>query len=109
MNRSSWNIQRRRARDSYPSREDRGLPRHPNGSGLAACPRCTGNGVIDSYHYAPDLCTFATCSCCAGSGYVDDGYRDPLLDLRYARQHRHRNPAGYAWLRQVAMTPREVA
>jgi hypothetical protein len=90
MNRASWNAQRRRVRDSFPSRADRGLPKHPDGSGLATCPRCGSEG----------------CSLCDGSTYVADGYRDPLLRLRYARSRRRRDPAAYAWLRQVAMTPR---
>ena len=89
MNRSSWIAQRRRVRDSYPNRAERGLPRHPDGSGLAPCPRCGNEG----------------CGRCSGTTYIDDGYRDPLLRLRYARQHWRRDPGAYAWLRQIAMTP----
>jgi len=106
MNRASWIAQRRRVRDSYPNREDRGLPKHPDGSGPAICSRCNGNGVIDSDHWNPQLVTSATCSQCAGDGYIADGYRDPLLRLRNARERRRRDPGAYAWLRQIAMTPR---
>lgn len=108
MNRAAWNAQRRRVRDSYPNREDRGLPKHPDGSGLATCQHCSGSGVIDSDHWNPELCRSVTCDTCAGSGYIADGYRDPLLRLRDARQRRMRmrDPQAYAWLRQIAMTPR---
>ena len=106
MNRSSWNIQRRRVRDSYPNRADRGLPRHPDGSGLATCPRCYGAGVIDRDHWQPELCTSSTCSLCCGEGCIADGYRDPLLRLRHARQRRRRDPGAYAYLRKVCATPR---
>ena len=106
MNRASWYARRHEVRDAYPSREDRGLPKHPDGSGLATCPRCSASGVIDRDHWQPELCTSTTCSLCDGSGYIADGYRDPLLRLRYARQRRRRDPGAYAWLRQIAMTPR---
>lgn len=100
MNRASWNAQRRRVRDSYPSRADRGLPHHPDGSGLATCPRCSGTGVIDRDHWQPELCTSSTCSLCCGEGTTADGYRDPLLRLRYARSRRRRDPQAYAHLRK---------
>lgn len=90
MNRATWYAQRRRVRDSYPARADRGLPPHPDGSGLAPCPRCGNEG----------------CSLCDGSTFVADGYRDPLLRLRYARSRRRHDPVAYAWVRQIAMTPR---
>lgn len=106
MNRASWNAKRRRVRDSFPNRADRGLPKHPDGSGLAACPRCGGLGVIDRDHWQPELVASSTCSLCAGSGYVADGYRDPLLRLRYARQRRRRDPQAYAYLRQVCAASR---
>lgn len=99
----------RRAQRTFRSAEtraDRGLPRHPDGSGLAPCPHCYGAGVIDRDHWQPELCTSSTCSLCDGSGTIADGYRDPLLRLRYARQRRRRDPGAYAWLRQIAMTPR---
>jgi len=106
MNRASWNAQRRRVRDSYPSRDDRGLHHHPDGSGLAICPRCNGNGCIDIDHWQPELVDSVLCGRCDGSGFIDDGYRDPLLRLLYARPRRSRDPLAYAWLRQIAMTPR---
>jgi hypothetical protein len=105
MNRDDFRRARRTFR-SATTRADRGLPRHPDGSGLAPCPRCAGSGVIDRDHWHPELCTSSTCSLCDGSGYIADGYRDPLLRLRYARQRRRRDPGAYAWLRQIAMTPR---
>ncbi len=108
MNRANWNTQRRRVRDSYPSRADRGLPHHPDGSGLATCPRCGGCGAIDRDHWQPELCTSATCSLCDGYGYIADGYRDPLLRLRYARQRRRRDPQAYAHLRQVCAASRHA-
>lgn len=108
MNRASWNTQRRRVRDSYPSRADRGLPHHPDGSGLATCPRCYGSGVLDRDHWHPELCTSPTCSLCAGSGTIADGYRDPLLRLHYARQRRRRDPQAYAHLRQVCAASRHA-
>jgi hypothetical protein len=84
------------------------LPKHPDGSGLAKCPRCNGCGVIDSDHWQPELATSATCSLCTGEGYIADGYRDPLLRLRYARQKRNRrsNPLAYQHLRQVIAATR---
>jgi hypothetical protein len=106
MNRASWYLRRHEVREAYPSRADRGLPKHPDGSGLATCPHCSGSGVIDSDHWQPELCMSATCGLCDGSGYIADGYRDPLLRLRYARSRRRRDPGAYAWLRQIAMTPR---
>ncbi len=106
MTRESWYLRRHEVRSAYPTRADRGLPKHPDGSGLAPCPRCSGHGVIDSDHWQPEMCTSSTCSLCTGEGYIADGYRDPLLRLRYARQRRRRDPQAYAWLRQVAMTPR---
>jgi hypothetical protein len=105
MTRYEYQERRLAARMSL-RRTDRGLPHHPDGSGLATCPRCAGAGVTDHDHWQPELCTSSTCSLCDGSGYIADGYRDPLLRLRYARQRRRRDPGAYAWLRQVAMTPR---
>lgn len=106
MIRASWYAQLRRVRSNYPSRADRGLPRHPDGSGLVICPRCAGNGCIDSGHWQPELIESAICSLCTGSGYIDDGYRDPLLRMRYARVHRKRDPIAYRHLRQICATPR---
>jgi len=105
MTRYEYQERRLAARMSL-RRTDHGLPHHPDGSGLATCPRCYGTGAIDRDHWQPELCTSATCSLCCGSGYIADGYRDPLLRLRYARQRRRRDPGAYAWLRQIAMTPR---
>lgn len=107
MNRASWYLRRHAERASDP-RKGRGLPHHPDGSGLAQCPRCNGNGVIDRAHHQPELCTSATCSLCDGSGYIADGYRDPLLRLRYARQRRLRDPQAYAHLRKVCAASRHA-
>jgi hypothetical protein len=92
MNRISWFAQRRRVRDSYPTRAERGLPKHPDGSGLAPCPRCGSEG----------------CGLCDGTTFITDGYRDPLLRLRYARQPyvRRRDPRQYQHLRQVIAATR---
>lgn len=105
--RAWYETTRRKSREQAGPRTDRGLPHHPDGSGLAPCPRCAGTGVIDCGHWQPELCTSATCSLCAGSGYVTDGYRDPLLRLRNARQRwqRRRNPGAYAHLRKLCATP----
>lgn len=94
MNRASWNAQRRRVRDSYPNRAERGLPKHPDGSGLAPCPRCGSEG----------------CGLCDGTTFITDGYRDPLLRLRYARQPyvRRRDPSQYQHLRQVIAASRHA-
>lgn len=106
MNRASWYLRRHEVRSAWPSRADRGLPRHPDGSGLATCPRCAGAGAIDRDHWQPELCTSSTCSLCDDSGHIADGYRDPLLRLSYARQRRRRDPQAYAHLRRVCATPR---
>ena len=108
MTRASWYLRRREVREAYPSRADRGLPRHPDGSGLATCPRCYGTGAIDRDHWQPELCTSTTCSLCDGSGCIADGYRDPLLRLRYARQRRRRDPGAYVCLRQVCAASRHA-
>lgn len=100
MNRAEYNEERRRIRGTRDTRSDRGLPRHPDGSGMATCPRCSGTGVIDRDHWQPELCTSSTCSLCCGEGTIADGYRDPLLRLRYARSRRRRDPQAYAHLRK---------
>lgn len=107
MNRASWNAQRRRVRDSYPSRADRGLPAHPDGSGFCVCRECNGTGSIDVAHNNPECEASYTCSACGGDGSIVDGHRDPLLRLRYARQRRVRtaNPSGYRYLRQLCAVP----
>lgn len=106
MSRSAWYARRHAVREAWPSRADRGLPKHPDGSGLAPCQHCSGNGCIDIDHWQSELVDSALCGRCDGSGYIDDGYRDPLLRLRYARQRRRRDPLVYSYLRQICATPR---
>lgn len=94
MTRAEYLDQRRAIRDAAATRAERGLPKHPDGSGLARCPRCGNEG----------------CSLCDGSTYISDGYRDPLLRLRYARQPwvRRRDPCQYENLRRVCAASRHV-
>lgn len=91
MNRAQYLADRRRIRAARLTRAERGLPHHPDGSGLAPCPRCGSDG----------------CSLCDGTTFVTDGHRDPLLRLRYVRQSRirRRNPAAYVHVRQICATP----
>lgn len=106
--RAWYETTRRKSREQEGPRVERGLPHHPDGSGLASCPHCSGNGVIDIAHWQPELCTSTACSLCDGSGLIADGYRDPLLRLRYARQgwRRMRRPEDYKWLRKIAFSSR---
>lgn len=80
---------RRVARTMRPTREERGLPRHPDGTGRADCPECEGAGehtVNLSPDRDPQCEEEITCSGCAGLGWVPDGPRDPILDLRELRR-----------------------
>lgn len=107
MTRAEYIDQRRAIRDASATRAERGLSKHPDGSGLHVCPRCNGAGVIDSDHSNPELVESHTCSLCCGQGDIVDGYRDPLLRLRYARQPRIRrtDPQQYEHLRRICATP----
>lgn len=90
MTRAQYNAERRARRAANDTRAERGLPHHLDGSGLAPC-HCGKEG----------------CSRCGGSTYVADGYRDPLLRMKYARQFwvRRRNPEAYKHARLIAMVP----
>lgn len=104
--RAWYETTRRKSREQAGPREDRGLPHHPDGSGLADCPNCKGSGLVDVPHWHPDE-REAWCDDCTGSGIIADGYRDPLLRLRHYRQRRMRqhNPVVYQYLRKLAMVP----
>ena len=106
MSRAAWYARRHAVREAWPSRAERGLPKHPDGSGLATCPICAGNGCVEFARWQPELATSVTCQRCTGSGFVDDGYRDPLLRMRYARSRRRIDPIAYRHLRQICATPR---
>ena len=107
MNRADYLDQRRADRECADSRAERGLPHHPDGSGLALCPRCNGNGEQDNGHWHPEMASADICTLCDGSGYITDGYRDPLLRLRYARQShvRRRDPRQYMHLLKLCTYP----
>lgn len=104
--RARYETTRRKSREQTGPRTDRGLPHHPDGSGLADCPNCSGSGLVYVPHWHPDE-REARCPDCTGSGLITDGHRDPLLRLRYARQgwQRLRDPGAYAHIRKLAMLP----
>ncbi len=94
MTRAAYLEARRVSRDMRPTREERGFPHHPDGTGRADCPECEGSGEVivnltDPHGYGPDpQCDEPiTCARCAGNGWVPDGHRDPILDLRQARKN----------------------
>lgn len=105
--RAWYETTRRKAREQAGPREDRGLPHHPDGSGLAPCAYCNGQGIVERHHWNPQLDKSWPCPECGGMGDIPDGWRDPLLRLRYYRQRRirRRNPAGYQHMRRVCATP----
>lgn len=84
-------------------REDQGLPHHPDGTGLALCPVCYGDGVLEERHWDPQRDRSWPCPECDGTGYVMDGHYDILIGLREARRPRNRltNPRRYQWLREM--------
>lgn len=89
MSRSEYLEARRTARDLRPTRAERGLPAHPDGSGWVVCPDCDGAGehVRNDSHVRDPQCEYeVTCSTCGGDGELTDSVRDPILQLRRARE-----------------------
>jgi hypothetical protein len=84
-------------------REDQGLPHHPDGTGLALCPVCYGDGVLEERHWNPQLDKSHKCMECGGTGYVPDGPVDILLRLHNARKlwSRGTHPNRYNILRRA--------
>ena len=67
------------------TREDRGLPHHPDGTGWAACPACDGMGETYRENVNPQMQDAIECRECNGTGCIPDGISDPLLDMREPR------------------------
>ena len=117
MTRAAYLEARRVSRDMRPTREERGFPHHPDGTGRADCPDCEGAGEHtvnlseDRYGRGPDpQCEESlTCVRCAGLGWVSDGHRDPIRDLREARtKSLSRRPGAayvYGRIRQRVVSP----
>ena len=105
MGKTEYRTKRRRARDKNPSREERGLSHHPDGTGTHVCPDCEGAGELvvndtNPHGYGPDpQCDdFVDCDRCLGKGEIEDGVREPLVAMRAARQRKRLHLRGAAFL-----------
>lgn len=98
------------------TREERGLPHHPDGTGYATCPDCQGAGEhivndTDPHGYGPDPQRDEEVECprCRGEGEIEDGHADPILLLRrYRRERLTRRPLAsyfYGAVLQRVITP----
>ena len=92
MGKTEYRTKRRRARDKNPSREERGLSHHPDGSGTHVCPDCEGAGETihndtnpHGFGSDPQCDEPVRCNTCMGSGEIADGVREVLSELHAAR------------------------
>lgn len=112
MSRYAYAAQRRAERDARETREARGLPHHPDGTGWATCIACQGSGSHE-FNLSPDndpQCDdFETCATCDGTGYVPDGRGPDLLMQLQARRLSYRwsflTDFAYRSARRRAMCP----
>lgn len=82
----------RHALRAEETRAERGLPRHPDGSGWAMCPDCEGAGEItinetNPHGHGPDPQCDESVDClrCIG-GEIADGHADPIASLAGLRR-----------------------
>lgn len=89
VNRAAYEADRAWTRRNRATREDQGLPHHPDGTGWATCPDCGGDGIAETVNDSaigdPAFERDVGCERCYREGMVPDGHEDPFWAMRRNR------------------------